>query len=257
MSARNKEMVLHFYEELFGRGNLAVIDEYLGDEYIQHNPHAPNGADALRGFVTGFRQRFPGLRHTIVHAIAEDDLVLLHSKAELAPGTVQGVADLFRVRDGKVVEHWDVLQEMPETTAGGNDVFATLSAPGGPESSTAESKKVVTALFTELAEGRDPTAWDRYAAEPYYEHNPTQPNGLAAAKAAFAAAFENPHFSMGLKRVIAEGDQVAVHHDLKFAADGPGAAVIDIFRVRDGRVVEHWDIVQPIPATSANDNTMF
>ena len=62
---------------------------------------------------------------------------------------------------------------------------------------------------------------------------------------------------MGLKRVIAEGDYVAIHHDLKFAADGPGAAVIDIFRVRDGRVVEHWDIVQPVPEAPGNDNTMF
>ena len=67
-----------------------------------------------------------------------------------------------------------------------NDVFATLSAPTtpgpDPEVSTAESKRVVTALFTELTDGQDLTAWDRYATELYYEHNPTQPNGLAAAK---------------------------------------------------------------------------
>jgi len=57
--------------------------------------------------------------------------------------------------------------------------------------------------------------------------------------------------------VIAEGDYVAVHHNFKADADDRWFACIELFRVRDGKVVEHWDAVQPVPETSANANTMF
>jgi predicted SnoaL-like aldol condensation-catalyzing enzyme len=110
----------------------------------------------------------------------------------------------------------------------------------------------------ELIEGRDLTAVDRHAGEPYIQHNPGQPNGVAGAREQFASAFAGaPDLSITVKRVIAEGDLVAFHHHFKLAADDPGAAVIDIFRVRDGKVVEHWDVIQPVAAASANDNTMF
>src|SRR5262249_890643 len=97
MTAENKELQIHFYNEVFIHGNVELIDSFIGEEYIQHNPLAPNGTEALRGFVTGFRARFPTLRHTVVRAIAEDDLVLLHSKAVLEPGTTQAVVDIFRL----------------------------------------------------------------------------------------------------------------------------------------------------------------
>lgn len=262
MSAQNKEIVMHFYEELFDHGNLDVIDKFIGDEYIQHNPHAPNGTGALRDFVTGFKKRFPDLKHTVVHALAEGDLVLLYSKAVLEPGSVQGVVDIFRLRDGKIVEHWDVMQDMPETTVGGNQVFATLSSPAGPlpdpDVDPASSKRVATALLDGVIGDRDETAWDRYVAGPYYEHNPQRPNGTTASKEMFRSAFAaNPQMGVSVKRVIADGDLVAFHHHLTLAPGDLGFAVIEIFRVRDGKVVEHWDISQPIPATSGNDNTMF
>jgi predicted SnoaL-like aldol condensation-catalyzing enzyme len=263
MSAENKEMVVHFYDELFGPGNLAVIDKYVGPEYIQHNPHAANGAEALRGFIKYFRGTYPNMQYRTARVIAEDDLVLLHSHAVTEPGTPgQAVVDMFRVKDGKVDEHWDVIQDVPDTTVSGNDMFSTLSDPAGSEPdlsvSAAESKQVVLDLFKELIHGRDVTAVDRYLGDPYYQHNPQQPNGKAGAKEQFVSTFAAvPDFSVSVKRVIAEGDLVAVHHHLKFNADHLGIAVIDIFRVRGGKIVEHWDIAQPVPEKSANDNTMF
>jgi predicted SnoaL-like aldol condensation-catalyzing enzyme len=124
MTAENKEMVVHFYDELFSQGNLAVIDKYVGTEYIQHNPHAPDGADALRGFINYFRGANPNLRISIARAIAEDDLVLLHSRGVLEPGgKEQAVVDIFRIQDGKIVEHWDVIQPVPETAQNSNTMF--------------------------------------------------------------------------------------------------------------------------------------
>ncbi len=63
--------------------------------------------------------------------------------------------------------------------------------------------------------------------------------------------------SFALKRVIAEDDLVVLHYHLKMTPDDLGQAVVDIFRVEDGRIVEHWDVLQPVPAESANTNTMF
>ncbi|MFE3850812.1 ester cyclase [Streptomyces griseorubiginosus] len=263
MTARNKELVVHFYEELFRHGNLAVIDESVGTEYIDHNPKSTDGPAALRNVVTGIRAMHPKMHLTIERAIAEDDLVLLHTNAVLEPGTPShAIVSVFRVRDDKIVEHWEVMQQVPARTASGNDMFGTLSAPRrqspDPGVSTAASKQIAWALFQEVTADRDLTAFDRYAADPYYQHTPQAPNGTAAAKDQFACGFAaSPELSISVKRVIAEGDYVAFHHHLQLTPDDLGSAVVDIFRVRDGRVVEHWDVTAPVPATSKNDNTVF
>lgn len=262
-TAANKAMVVHFYDQLFNHGNLAVIDRYVRPDYIQHNPNSPDGLDALCHFVTGLRAAHPDLHVTIERAIADGNLVMLHSNSVTDPGTKgQAIVDIFRIQDGKIAEHWDVIEQVPDTTASGNDMLSTLSTPRlrwpDPRVSTSASKRVASALFHEVTAGRDVTAFDRYASDPYYQHNPQSPNGIAAAKAFFASTFAaNPGFSVSVKRVIAEGDYVAFHSHYKFAADDPGFAILDLYRVRDGKVVEHWDVIQPVPEKSANDNTMF
>ncbi|SOR84450.1 putative ester cyclase [Streptomyces chartreusis NRRL 3882] len=256
-------MVAHFYDQLFAHGNLEVIDKFVGSTYTNHNPQGGDGPEALRRFVSYFRAANPNMHHTVARVIAEDDLVLLHSRAVLEPGTApQAVVDIFRVEDGRIVEHWDVIQPVPATSVSGHDMFTTLSAPADnspdPLAPTAESKRVVEALFHTIAVERDPAAFDRYAVDPLYEHNPQYADGVPAAKELFTSAFAaHPELTISVKRVIAEGDYVAVHHHYKTSADDLGFAVIDFFRVRDGKIVEHWDAIQPVPATSANDNSMF
>lgn len=196
-----------------------------------------------------------------MRVIAEDDLVLLHSHAVLKPGTRQMVVDIFRVRDGKIVEHWDVMQDVPGESVNGNTMFSTVSAPAGQSAkgaSTAENKRIALTLFNEVTADRDVTAYDRYAADPLHQHNPQSPNGVAAAKEQFTQAFAaHPELSVSLKRVIADGEYVAFHHHFLLSPADRGSAVVDIFRVQDGKVVEHWDVIQPVPEESGNDNTMF
>ncbi|MEU1275651.1 ester cyclase [Streptomyces sp. NPDC005799] len=262
-TAANKAMVVYFYDQLWNHDNLAVIDEFVRPDYIQHDPHSPNGPEPLRQLLTKLWAANPDMHTHIDRVAAEGDLVLLYSDGTAAPGAkTQAVVDIFRVQDGKIAEHWDVIQDAPDSTASGNDMFSTLSSPRlpgpDPRVSTAASKRVVSALVSEVTTGRDVTAFDRYVAGPYSQHDPQTPNGTTAAKEFFTSTFAaHPDFSVGVKRVIAEGDYVAVHSNYKFAADDRGFAVFDLFRVRHGKVVEHWDAVQPVPATSANDNTMF
>ncbi|WP_244373401.1 nuclear transport factor 2 family protein [Streptomyces griseorubiginosus] len=263
MSAENKKIVTRFYEELFSHGNKEVIDELVGTTYINHNPQGVDGPEGIKNFITFFRETFPERTKTTHRVLAEDDLVLLHTESAPAPGaTPSVVVDIYRVEDGKIVEHWDVIQEVPGTVVGGHDLFTTISEPAvshpDPDADTAESKKVVTAVFHGLAVEKDPTVFERYAVDSFIEHNPQHADGVAAATELFTGLFAgNPEVSIDVKRVIAEGDYVAVHHHLKLKPADRGFACIEFFRVREGKIVEHWDAVQAVPETSANDNTMF
>ncbi len=97
-----------------------------------------------------------------------------------------------------------------------------------------------------------------YLAEPYIQHNPKAPDGIAAARAGMemlAKAF--PDRRVDFKRVLVDGDLVAVHAHYINRPGDRGQAVVDIFRFENGKIVEHWDVHEDVPETAANDNTMF
>jgi predicted SnoaL-like aldol condensation-catalyzing enzyme len=95
-------------------------------------------------------------------------------------------------------------------------------------------------------------------AETYIQHTPWVPDGRDAVLSYFATRFENyPDFAMEVKRTGADGDLVWIHLHAKRTPDVLGNAVINIFRMKDGKFAEHWNVGQAVPAESANDNTMF
>jgi predicted SnoaL-like aldol condensation-catalyzing enzyme len=99
-------------------------------------------------------------------------------------------------------------------------------------------------------------AFDGYVAEDYVQHNPSLPDGPAAARDVLAQKFAEPGFSIDVVRMLVDGDLCALH--VRPCHDGvPSAAVVDIYRAEGDRVVEHWDVLQPWPATTANDHPMF
>jgi predicted SnoaL-like aldol condensation-catalyzing enzyme len=119
-SESNKEAVGRLFEA-FRAGNTDAFDELIVEDYVQHNPQADNGLRAVKEFFAPV-----GPVDVEVHrVIADGDLVAVHS--HYRTWNSAGV-DLFRFNDdGKIIEHWDVLQEVPETTASGNDMFSQLS----------------------------------------------------------------------------------------------------------------------------------
>jgi len=120
----NKRVVLDFFTTAFAGNADTAIADHLGERYIQHNPAAPDGAEAFKGFVTWLRGEYPNLTLDVKRVIAEGDVVVTHSHLVLDPGTQgRALADFFRLQDGKVVEHWDVIQEIPETSANQNGMF--------------------------------------------------------------------------------------------------------------------------------------
>ena len=121
----NKRIVRAYYEQAFNDGDPeGAVERYVGDRYVQHNPQAADGTEAFIGFVKWSRAQFPELRVDIKRMIAEGDLVVTHSRLTTSPedrGTA--AVDIFRVENGKVVEHWDVLQPIPEEAANTNTMF--------------------------------------------------------------------------------------------------------------------------------------
>ena len=105
------------------RLNLA-FERCVGATYTQHNPAVADGHDGLAEFVGNLFAEFPDFTTDVLRTVAEGDLVALHVRARRTPddpGVVS--ADIFRFDDGKIVEHWDVIQDIPETSANGNGML--------------------------------------------------------------------------------------------------------------------------------------
>jgi predicted SnoaL-like aldol condensation-catalyzing enzyme len=121
---QNKSVVVDYYQTAFNGNPEKAVADHFGDRYIQHNPEAPDGPKAFIGFVHWLRGQYPQVHLDIKRVIAEGDMVVTHSHLILTPGDRgQAVADFFRLEDGKVVEHWDVIQDVPETSANANSMF--------------------------------------------------------------------------------------------------------------------------------------
>jgi predicted SnoaL-like aldol condensation-catalyzing enzyme len=120
----NKKNVIAFYEAAINQKDFDAAEKFMGDKYIQHNPGAPDGKEGLKGFLKFLKEKFPGSHSTIQRAFADGDFVILHVHAVRVPGTRgNAIVDIFRLENGKVVEHWDVIQEVPEKPANNNTMF--------------------------------------------------------------------------------------------------------------------------------------
>jgi len=122
--AANKKLVLAFYEQIIGRKDFDGALKYMGATYKQHAPYAADGHAGLRAWLAGFKAAFPKHRYEVKRVLAEGDYVMLHLHGMGGPNPHgESVVDIFRVENGKVVEHWDVIQDIPEKAANANGMF--------------------------------------------------------------------------------------------------------------------------------------
>jgi predicted SnoaL-like aldol condensation-catalyzing enzyme len=121
----NKQNVIAFYEMMFNDSDPATaIAQYAGDDYIQHNPHVATGKQGFIDYFEKMAREYPVKQVVVKRAFAEGNHVILHCHQTWPDGLEYAGIDIFRLDDaGKIVEHWDVLQELPDHSMNNNGMF--------------------------------------------------------------------------------------------------------------------------------------
>lgn len=242
-------------------GDDAAVRELVREDYIQHSSLAADGIEGLFA-AADFLRASEITRH---RTIVEGDRVALHQTYVFPDGTRWVAFDVFRVEAGRLAEHWDALQmEVPasETVSG-------RSMTDGPTTITDTANTVANrALVTEfidvvLTQGRFDEIGNYISSESYAQHNPGVGDGIEGV-GAFAASLAEAGLVFAYTDsplVVAEGNFVFVGSEGVFGPEEspPYAIFYDLFRVEDGLIVEHWDVIPPSPdpSTLPHDNGFF
>ncbi|MEM8590900.1 MAG: nuclear transport factor 2 family protein [Pseudomonadota bacterium] len=253
-----KELVLALFTAAFTDHDPDAARQLLAEDYIQHNPQVATGAEAFLGLIQLVEAS--GMTVTTHRVIAEGDYVVLHNEfgnADAFGAPTLAAFDVFRVEDGQVAEHWDNLQPVPAETVSGRTMF-----DGGLEvtdlDKTSENKELVLGFVRDVLGGAAPENAPMYMdPEVYMQHNPQLADGLAGLIAGTQAWAEQGFVITKFEPqiVVAEGNFVFVASDA--IVGGEPWAFFDLWRVEEGKVVEHWDVVAPTPADMAHDNGKF
>jgi predicted SnoaL-like aldol condensation-catalyzing enzyme len=120
----NKKTVLEFYEKALNQKDFDAAAKFIGPRYVQHNPTGPDGPDGFKAFLSFLREKFPDSHNEIKRVFADGDYVILHVHSVREKGSRgRAIVDIFKLEDGKIVEHWDVVQDIPEKSANTNGMF--------------------------------------------------------------------------------------------------------------------------------------
>jgi len=120
-SAANKRLVADYYARVWNARNADALQDFVAEDYIQHNPAVPNGRAPLQRFLQGLFAQLPEAQFSVARLMADGDLVMAHCLFRAHAGDAgTAVVDVYRVLDGRLVEHWDVKEAVPAQSANGN-----------------------------------------------------------------------------------------------------------------------------------------
>ena len=232
-------------------GDSAPVAEINPAKYIQHNPGIKNGlaglGEALAALPAG------SARVNTVRAFQDGDYVFAHTDYNFF-GPKIGF-DVFRFEDGKIVEHWDNLQEKPATPNPSGHTMIDGATELKDLDKTEANKALVAQFVSDVLMGKAPEKLTSYFdGDKYIQHNPAIADGLsglgaaleAMAKQGIAVVYSRVH------KVLGEGNFVLVISKGSFA--GKAVTFYDLFRVEGGKIAEHWDVVEPVLPADQHQN---
>ncbi|GAB5555295.1 MAG: nuclear transport factor 2 family protein [Saprospiraceae bacterium] len=255
MELSNKEKAVALLNS-FNTGDQTPISYVNPNKYIQHNLGV---GDGLAGFGA-VMQNAPdgGFKANVVRAFQDGDYVITHTEYDFF-GPKAGF-DVFRFENGLIVEHWDNLSEVTPPNPSGRTQFDGASEVTDLEK-TAENKKTVENFIEDIFfKGQMDKVTSYVNPEKYLQHNSAVADGLDGLGAALKYFAENGLVMEYEKvhKVLGEGNFVLAMSEGKFGK-GEQVAYYDLFRLENGLIVEHWDVIQPIPVKSEwkNENGKF
>ncbi|KAF1313159.1 hypothetical protein FI667_g17645, partial [Globisporangium splendens] len=266
----NKVLVRTALDALFNQHDVSAVDKYFVPNYMQHNPFVADGTSALKAFLSNASA---DMSYEIGAVSAEGDLVWSHNRVPIGNSSI--VVDIYRVKDGKIVEHWDIIQtEVPASQAvSGRPMFPITqtatpasvvkgcsdtsgsSSPCVTKEVLQANKAVAAAALDAFFNKRDASAVDKYVGTTYLQHNPFGSDGPDALKALIGSLPEGVKYELGAQ--IADGDLVWNHSRVSGIPGVPASIAVDVFRVKDGRLVEHWDVLQTEVTETVSGRPMF
>ena len=258
-SMSNKEIVGAFLGAVV-QGDADTMRELANPDYIQHNPFIPTGLEPFIELLPVLAEA--GTTAENIRMFQDGDYVFMHNIWRNAEpfGAPEMVAfDIIRVdENGQVAEHWDALQPLvSETVSGRTQTDGPTDATNLNQ--TEANKALAVALVRDVLMGEDPSRITEYiSAESYAQHNPFIADGLDGIVAAAEAltAQDNMFVYTDIHAVLGEGNFVLTVSEGQW--NGTTNAFYDLFRMEDGMIVEHWDVIQPVPTEGlANTNGMF
>ncbi|MWB78251.1 hypothetical protein GLS40_09460 [Pseudooceanicola sp. 216_PA32_1] len=252
------EVVIALVTAAFVDFNPDAARDLMKPDYIQHNPAVPTGAEPLLGVLPALKDSgFTAEPHRI---IAEGDFVVTHAtygNAQVFGADTLVAFDVFRIEDGKVAEHWDNLQPLAGPNPSGRTMTDGPTEVTDLDKTEANKALVVEFVKTVLQGGDASHITDYISVDGYAQHNPQIADNLDGLGAALGALADQ-----GITMVYTETPLVVAQGNFVFTGSegtfgGEPTAFFDLFRVADGKIVEHWDVIQAIPSEAANDNGKF
>lgn len=240
----------------FNTGDQTPISYINPNKYIQHNLDV---GDGLAGFGEVVKHAPPGgFKANVVRAFEDGDYVVLHTEYDFFGP--KAAFDVFRFEEGLIVEHWDNLIEVQPANPSGRTQFDGVTEITDLDK-TAANKQVVTDFIEKvLLDGQMDKLTTYINPNKYLQHNPAVADGLDGFGEAMKYFAENGLVMeyRKLHKVLGQGNFVLAMSEGKFGK-GEHTAFYDLFRLEDGQIVEHWDVIQAIPekAKWKNDNGKF
>jgi predicted SnoaL-like aldol condensation-catalyzing enzyme len=239
----NKATIRDFYQRVVGQGDLAFAEEIIADDYKQHSSSIKPGKAGLMEALVYMKQ-LPKPATTIkpfLRLIAEGDYVVTNMSFDWG-GQQKVVVDLFRFQDGKVAEHWDAIQDQPESAINGNSMMDG-PLPIDDAELALVNKKFVSAFYEQVFINRDISACRDFVATDLIQHIPEVDNGLAGLMDYLRQQPDRWSVEK-MHRIIGEGDFIVVQSSGYW--EQKPAMFYDVFRLNDGKLVEQWGVRQPV-----------